>query len=69
MFGDDPDPTVTTVRVGSGTISDMHARGVLELVGCAEGRELREEKRERPSDCFRRPKTSDDLTDNTAAIV
>ena len=59
MFGDDPDPTVTTVRVGSGTISDTHARGLLELVGCAEGLELREEKRERPGDYFRRPKASD----------
>ena len=59
MFGDDPDPTVTTARVGSGKVSDTHARGQLELVGCAEGLELREEKRERPGDCFRRAKTSD----------
>ena len=47
MFGDDPDPTVTTIRIGFGTVPDMHARGRLELVGCAEGLELREEKRER----------------------
>ena len=60
MFGDDPDPMVTTIRIGFGTVPDMHARGRLELVGCAEGLELREEKRERPSDCFWRPKTSDD---------
>ena len=48
-----------TVLVGSGEVSDMHARGRLELVGCAEGLALREEKRERPDNCFRRPKTSD----------
>ena len=59
MFGDVPDPSVTTVQVGSGEVSDAHARGRLELVGCGEGLELREEKRERPGDCFRRPKTSD----------
>ena len=33
MFGDDPDPTVTTARVGSGTISDAHVRGSMH---CAE---------------------------------
>ena len=27
MFEDDPDPTVTTARVRSGTISDAHVRG------------------------------------------
>ena len=59
MLGNDPDPTVTTVRVASEEVSDTHARGRLKLVGCAEGLELREEKRERPGDCFRRPKTSD----------
>ena len=59
MFGDDPDPMVMTVRVGSGEVSDAHTRGRLELVGCAEGLELREKKRERSDDCFRRPKTSD----------
>ena len=47
MFGDDPDTTVATVRVAFGEVSDMHARGRLELVGCAEGLALREEKRER----------------------
>ena len=26
-FGDDPDPTVTTARVGFGTSSDVHSRG------------------------------------------
>ena len=46
MCGDDPDPTVTTVWVGSGEVLDTHARGRLKLVGCAEGLELREEKRE-----------------------
>ena len=46
MIGDDPDTMVTTARVGSGEVSDTHARGRLELVGCAEGLELREEKRE-----------------------
>ena len=46
MFGDDPDPMVMTVLVGSGEVSDMHARGRLELVGCAEGLGLRHEKGE-----------------------
>ena len=27
MFGDDPDPTVATTRVGSAEVSDAHARG------------------------------------------
>ena len=27
MFGDDPDPMVTTVRVGFGTAPDSEARG------------------------------------------
>ena len=27
MFGDDPDRTVTTARVGSGEVSDEHVRG------------------------------------------
>ena len=35
----------------------------------AEGLRLREDKRERPGDCFWRPKTSDDLTDYIVAIV
>ena len=33
MFGDVPDTTVTTARVGSGTISDAHVRGSMH---CAE---------------------------------
>ena len=33
MFGDDPDTTVATVQVGSGTISDAHVRGSMH---CAE---------------------------------
>ena len=33
MFGDDPDPTVTTARVGSGEVSDAHVRGSMH---CAE---------------------------------
>ena len=33
MFGHDPDTTVTTVRVGSKTISDAHVRGSMH---CAE---------------------------------
>ena len=53
MFGHDPDTTVTTARVGSGKISDAHVRGRLELMGCAEGLELREEMRERPDDYSR----------------
>ena len=38
-------------------------------MSCVDGLELREEKRRRPGDCFRRPKTSDDLTDYIVAIV
>ena len=38
-------------------------------MGCVEGLELREEKRGRPGDCFRKPKTSDNLTDYIVAIV
>ena len=34
-----------------------------------DGLELREEKRERPGNCFRRPKTSDVLTNYNVAIV
>ena len=33
MLGDDPDIAVTTVRVRSGTVSDMHVRGSMH---CAE---------------------------------
>ena len=36
MFGDDPDPTVTTARVGSGTIS-----GRVREEGCGVTREVR----------------------------
>ena len=28
MFEDDPDPTVTTARVGFGTVSDAHERSM-----------------------------------------
>ena len=52
MFGGVPDPTVMTIWVGFRTVSDTHARGRLELVGCAEGFELREKKRERPGTVF-----------------
>ena len=37
-------------------------------MGCADGLELREEKRGRPGDCFRRPKTSDVRPATIAAI-
>ena len=70
MFGDDPDPMVTTVRVGFGTTFGRAREGV--DAPCKEGfrglavdsglcRKLQAEKREerRPGDCFRRPKTSD----------
>ena len=36
---------------------------------CVDGLKLREEKRERPGNCFWRPKTSDVLTDYIVAIV
>ena len=38
-------------------------------MGCVDGLELIEEKRGRPGDYFRRPKTSDEETGYTAAIV
>ena len=38
-------------------------------MGRVDGLELREEKRGRPSDCFRRPKPSDEKTGYPAAIV
>ena len=38
-------------------------------MSCVDGLELREEKRGRPGDCFRRPETSDEETGYTAAIV
>jgi len=31
MFGDDPDPTVTTERVRFGYVSDTHMRGLREV--------------------------------------
>ena len=31
MFGDDPNPTVTTTRVGFGYVSDAHARGLCTM--------------------------------------
>ena len=34
--------------------------GLTVVVDCEEGLRLRKEKSERPGDCFRRPKTSDD---------
>ena len=33
--------------------------GLAVVVDCEEGLRLRKEKRERPAECFRRPKTSD----------
>ena len=71
MFGDVPDPTVMTIRVGFRTVSDAHTRvskhcsrrgfGAWRLIAYyAESFGLREEKRERErlGDCFRRPKMS-----------
>ena len=80
MFGDDPDTTVATVRVGFGK-TFRRARGGCGLtrevrLGLAVGSELcrrsraeRREERGRPGDYFRRPKTSDEETGYTAAIV
>ena len=68
MFGDDPDPTVTTVRVGFGTTfgrAREEGRGLTREVrlGLAVGsglcRRSREEKEGTPDNNFRRPKTSD----------
>ena len=72
MFGDDPDPTVTTVRVGSGTAFGRaceEGRGLTREVRlgltvsgsglCRKPRVERREERKRPDNCFRRPKTSD----------
>ena len=67
MFGDDPDPTVMTVRVWSG-IAFGHAReegrGLtrevrLGLADCAERVGSREEGRDATRHSFWRPKTSD----------
>ena len=41
MFGDDPDPSVTTVRFGFGEVSDTHARG-LSIVQRDSGLDMRE---------------------------
>ena len=68
MFGDDPDPTVTTARVGSGTAfgrAREEGRGLTREVrlGLAVGsglcRRSREEREGKPGNSFRRPKTSD----------
>ena len=69
MFGDDPDPTVTTVRVGFGTTFGHALKGF--DAQCKEGfrgltvgsrlcRWSREEREGKPGNRFRRPKTSDD---------
>ena len=67
MFGDDPDTTVTTARVGSGTAfgrAREEGRGLtrevrLGLADCEERVGLREEGRDAAQHDFRRPKTSD----------
>ena len=92
MFGDDPDTTVMTARVGSGTIFGRAREGLVHCEervsdhavasnnsGIEEGKEdglgglwrdCDGEKRERgPGIYFRRPKTSDVLTDYNVAIV
>ena len=65
MFGDDPDPAVTTEWVGFGTIFGR-THGVMWL--CKEGVGLRRERRRQPGNSFRRPKTSDEYTDYIAVI-
>src|SRR3954463_4432725 len=77
MLGDDPDTTVATVRFGSGTTfgrARKEVRGLtievrLGLADCEERVGLREEGRDAARHGFRRPKTSDDLTDYIVAIV
>ena len=78
MFGDDPDTTVATVRVGFRTTfgrAREEGRGLtrevrLDLaVGSGLCRRSREEREGKPGNSFRRPKTSDDLTDYIVAIV
>ena len=77
MFGDDPDTTVATVRVGSGTAfrrAREEVRGLMReprlgLTNCEERVGLREEGRDAARHGFRRPKTSDEKTGYTAAIV
>ena len=80
MFGDDLDTTVATVRVWFGTTfgrareEGCGLTGEVRLglaVGSGLCRRPQAEKREerRPGDCFWRPKTSDEKTGYTAAIV
>ena len=67
MFGDDPDTTVMTPRVGSGQLSDAREGGCglmrevrLDLtVGSGLCRRSREEREGKPGNSFRRSKTSD----------
>ena len=67
MFGDDPDTTVATARVGSGTAFGRvreEVRGLtrevrLDLADCEERVGLREEGRDAAWHGFQRPKTSD----------
>ena len=80
MFGDDPDPLVTTVRVGFGGVfrrAREESRGLMREVrlglavgsGLCRSPQAERRERERPGDCFRRPKTSDVLTHYIVAIV
>ena len=46
MFGDDPDPTVTTVRVGFGEVFGRTPEGGRWL--CREGQTVRQERIENP---------------------
>ena len=78
MFGDDPNPTVMTARVRSGTAfghAREEGRGLTREIrlGMAASnglcRRSREEREGKPINRFRRPKTSDDLTDYIVAIV
>ena len=78
MFGDDPDPTVTTARVGSRTAfgcacEEGHGLTREVRLGLAVGsglcRRSREEREGKPGNSFRRPKMSDVLTGYIAAII
>ena len=77
MFGDDPDPTVTTAQVGSRTAfgrAREEGHGLtrevrLGLADCEEQVGLREQGRDAARHGFRRPKTSHEKTGYTAAIV
>ena len=78
MFGDDPNQTVMTVRVGFGGVFGRaceESRGLTRevrlglAVGSGRCRRSREEREGKPDNSFRRPKTSDDLTDYTVTIV